>query len=445
MGGLLASPPAGAGEPIPSVRVLDEETGQELEPRGLRRSGDVLLVYCRGYDLRRVALEPAAGAVTVRLRRARTCTVRLPAGDYAPVPVTVAMEMPASQPSPLRDRYEVALEAGGRLEVAVPAGARSFVVVRDGSHYCAWPRAFWLEAGGEYEVHIELPRQLRLRRDGSLPRVRTAGVAILADLLWTPRCEPARVDAWRAATVGGAWLAGEFRAAGASMRVLPNVPFHFFAVLDGQPVYRYVRRGDEVLDLRRPFETRAVARRPLVDGRPVPAGTLLAPGRLDMYAVQELWDQRAMARCAYRTRRADEEEWPEVRLPPSPWLTIWHEDFGLAHAAWRRGATPTGRTYPGQFTVTVPEGVTATGYVAACPTWKGTGEWSFTPVEAYLRRRFEGRRSVRFPGLRPGPYAFDLGVTLTEIATGRTVRLQQAREISVTEENLSPVYRLPAP
>ncbi len=445
MGGLLASPPAGAGEPIPSVRVLDEQTGQEIPPRELRRAGDVLLVYCRGYDLGRLPLEPNATAVTARLRRARTCTVRVPAGDYAPVPVTVAMEMRACEPPPLRDSYEAVLEPGGRLEVAVPAGVRSFVVVRDESHYCAWPRAFWLTAGKEYDIHIELPRRLRLRRDGNLPRVRIGGVVILADLLWTPRCEPARVDAWRSATVGGAWLSSEFRSAGASMRVLPNVPFHLFAVLDGLPVYRYVRRGDEVLDLRRPFETKTVARRPVVDGRPVPAGTLLAPGRLDMYAVTELWDQRLIARCCHRTERADADAWPEVRLPPSKWLTIWHEDFGLAHAAWRRGCTPKGRSYPGQLTVTVPEGFTATGYVAAYPTWKGTGEWSFTPVEAHLRRRFEGRRNVCFPGLRPGPYAFDLAVTLTETATGRTIRLEQAREISVTKENLSPVYRLPPP
>lgn len=425
--------------------MLDRETGKEIPARELRRAGDVLLVYCRGYDLGRVALEPAASAVTIRLRRARTCTVRVPAGNHAAVPVTVAMEMRACKPSPLRDRYEAVLEAGGRLEVAVPAGVRSFVVVKEGPHYCAWPRAFWLEAGREYAIHIELPRRLRLRRDANLPPVRAGGVVFLADLLWTPRCDPARIDAWRSATIEGGWLSNEFRAAGDTMRVLPDVPFHFFAVLDDAPVYRYVRRGDDVLDLRRPFETKTLARRPVVDGRPVPAGTVLAPGRLDMYAVLELWDRRLTARCCYRTERADEDAWPEVRLPPSSWLTIWHEDFGLAHAAWRRSCTPKGRTYPGRFTVTVPEGCTAAGYVATYPTWKGTGEWCFTPVEKHLRRRFEGRRSVCFPGLRPGPYAFDLDVTLTRTATGRKIRLEQAREISVTEENLSPVYRLSAP
>jgi hypothetical protein len=235
-----------------------------------------------------------------------------------------------------------------------------------------------------------------------------------------------------------------FRTAGETMPVLPDAPFHFFANLDGRPVYRYVSRSDDVLDLRRPFLSKVVARRPLVNGQPVPTGTVLAPGRLDLYTVLEVWNQRLNVKCCYRTSRADEDEWPEVRLPPSEWLTIWHEDHGLAHVAWRQGCTPKGRTYPGRLTVTAPEGFSATGYVSAYPTWKGTGEWRLAPVEEYLRRRFEGRRRVRFPGLRPAHYGLDLHVRLTEAATGRVVEVQEMREISVTEKDLAPTYRLSA-
>jgi hypothetical protein len=468
VGGLFASSPAGAGEPILSVRVLDQETGQVIpdpkcalvDPsrrivrasfeglvyRGgvMPRAGDALFVYRRGYDLARLALEPGERSVTARLRRARTCAVRSPPGDYEPIRVAVSLQKHGWERPPIQDTYRTELPAGGRLEVPVAAGLQPFVVmVGDEEVHCAWPKAFWIRAGGEYDVNVESPRRLEVRRDGKLPPIRITGVAIFPDLLWNPPFEPDRIDAWRSATFVPGWLTREFQAGGESMRVLPDAPSHLFARLDRQPVYRYVSRKGKVLDLRRPFGTKLVARRPLVDGCPVPAGTVLAPGRLDMYTVMELWNQRSV-RCCYRTERADEEAWPEVSLPPSKWLTIWHEDLGLAHAAWRRGCAPKGRLYPGQFTVTVPEGFSATGYVAAYPTWKGAGEWKFTAVASHLRRRLEGRRSVRFPGLRPGHYGYDLEATLTEAATGRVVKLEQKREISITEEDLAPVYRLPA-
>jgi hypothetical protein len=467
VGGLFASPPAGAGEPILSVRVLDQETGREIpdpqcalvDParrvvratfpgRAYRgdvtpRAGDALLVYRRGYDLARVALDPSERAVTARLRRARTCVVHVAPGSHPPLRVDVFAQLPSAwRNSPIKDTYHAMLEPEGRLEVAVPAGLQPFVVVDPEEHHCLWPRAFWIEAGGTYVVKIESPRLLEVWRDGDLPRFRTGGVRIYADLLWTPPFQPARIDAWRSAVYTGLWLGMAFRAAGETMPVLPDAPFHFFAQLDDQPVYRHVSRRDDVLDLRRPFTTKVVAHRPLVNGRPVPAGTVLAPGRLDLYTVTELWDQYLVVKCCYCTAPADEDEWPEVRLPPSEWLTIWHEDHGLAHVAWRENCTPKGRTHPGRLTVTVPEGFSATGYVSAYPTWKGTGEWRLAPVKKLLRRRLDGRRSVRFPGLRPAHYGLDIQVTLTEAATGRVVELQQMREISVTERDLSPTHRI---
>jgi len=466
LGGLFASSPAGAGEPILSVRVLDQETGRELpdpqcalvDParrvaratfagrtyRGdvTPRAGDELLVYRRGYDLARLALDPSERAVTVRLRRARTCSVRVAPGDHAGMQVAVSVQIRAWPTSPIKDSYRAALQADGRLEVPVPAGLQPFVVVDPEEHHCLWPRAFWIRAGKAYDVTVESPRLLKVRRDENQPPFLRGGVRIYADLSWTPPFEPARVDAWRNTVYGGFWLGMAFQDAGEFLPVLPDAPFHFFAELDNQPVYRYVGRRDGVLDLRRPFTQKVVAHRPLVNGRPVAAGTVLAPGRLDLFTVLELWDARLSVNCCYRTARADESEWPEVRLPPSEWLTIWHEDHGLAHVAWRKCRRPKGSTYPGRLRVTAPEGFRATGFVSAYPTWKGTGEWRLTPVEAHLRRWFGGRRSILFPGLRPAHYGLDIQVTLTEVATGRVVKLQQLHEISVTEKDLSPTFRL---
>ncbi|MHC5032699.1 MAG: hypothetical protein ACYTGU_17775, partial [Planctomycetota bacterium] len=139
VGGLFASSPAGAGEPILSVRVLDQETGQEIpEPRCalidpahrvvrarfagpiyrggvMPRAGDALLVYRRGYDLARLALDPGQRTVTARLRRARTCAVRSPPGDYAPIGVAVSLQKRGWKYPPIQDTYYTELRAGGRL------------------------------------------------------------------------------------------------------------------------------------------------------------------------------------------------------------------------------------------------------------------------------------------------------------------------------------------
>ncbi|MHC4163244.1 MAG: hypothetical protein ACYSUM_14035, partial [Planctomycetota bacterium] len=179
MGGLFASPPAGAGEPILSVRVLDQETGREIpdpqcalvDParRVVRatfpgrvyrggvtpRVGDALLVYGRGYDLARLALDPSERAVTARLRRARTCSVRVAPEGYAGMRVAVSVQLRAWRTSPIKDSYRAALQADGRLEVPVPAGLQPFVVVDPEEHHCLWPRAFWIQAGGAYDVNVE--------------------------------------------------------------------------------------------------------------------------------------------------------------------------------------------------------------------------------------------------------------------------------------------------
>ena len=468
VGGLFASSPAGAGEPILSVRVLDQETGRELSDlqcalvdparriarakfaggayRGdvTPRAGDELLVYRRGYDLARLAIDPSERALTARLRRARTCVVRVAPGDHVGMPVAVVVKLKAWQASPILDSYTVALKADSRLEVPTPAGLQPFVVVGPGEDHCLWPEAFWIRAGGVYDVTVELPRLLEVRRDAKQPPYVLGRVRIFADLAWTPPLEPARIDAWRDMVYEPHWLDRAFRDAGEFLPVLPDAPFHFFAELDGRPVYRYVGRRDRVLDLRRPFTTRLVAQRPRVDGRPVTAGTLMAPSRLDMFAILELRDARLRANCCYHISRADESEWPEVRLPPAEWLTIWHADHGLAHVAWRKCGAPQGSTYPGRLTVTAPEGFRATGFVSALPTWKGTGEWQLSRIEEYSRRWFNGRRRIVFPGMRPAHYGLDIQVTLTEVATGRVAQLHQMHEISVTDTDLSPTYRLPA-
>jgi hypothetical protein len=283
-----------------------------------------------------------------------------------------------------------------------------------------------------------------VRRDERHPPRVGFRVETYLDLLWEPPFQRARVDAWRStAAFRSGWLGKAFREAGEFLPVLPDAPFHLFAQLDDRPVYRYVSRRDEVLDLRRPFRSKVVAQRPVCDGRPVPPGTVLAPGRLDRFAVSQLASQSSWSvRFFHRTTDGDAAEWQAIHLPPSEWLTVWHPDHGLAHMAWREGETPTGRTYPGRLTVAAPEGFVAAGYVLAHPTWRGVSY--HTPITARLKRHFEDRRSIVFRGMRPARYGLHVQVTLTDVATGRVVDLEHFDEISITEKDLSPTYRLSA-
>ncbi|MHC4666961.1 MAG: hypothetical protein ACYTFD_01025 [Planctomycetota bacterium] len=469
LAGGLCGPPAGAAEPTLAVQVLDHGTGRAIpdpqcalvEPAGRTvrarftgatyqgsaapRAGDELFVYRRGYDLARVLLAEGQRTATARLRPARDGVLVLRnrrEGDPE-IAVAVVTKMPRDWgETPVRDSYRSALR-DGRLTLPIARGLRTFVVLAPDRRHVVWPPLFTVTGGETYEVTLDRPRRIRVERDWEALPVYAGRLAFLPDILWKPPLAATRIDAWRLYTGQISWLEADLVAGRAYLDVLPNAPFHFFGHLEGRPVYRYVGRGDDVLDLRRPFPLKAVTARPVVDRAPVPAGTVIAPGRLDLLTVTNLWSERhRLEGCLFRTApRA--QGWPDVRLAPADWLTIWHEDLGLAHVRWEEGQPPAGTTYPGRLTVTLPAGFTATGYVSAYPVWKGTGQLRSVPSEELLRRHFDGRRELRFPGLRPAQYGLCIRVVLTERRTGRTFPLQHRLEVPVTLPHLSATYRIP--
>ena len=456
-GGLCTAPLARAGEPTLTVRASDSVSGEALkhlqcsliEPTRKRvrarfrggvhrgpekpRAGDELWVYHRGHDLRRVRLAAGQRAVeTTLVPAADRCRVVLRGEPAATIHVYLQSAR-EYQPRPVDDEFQAEVSADG-VEFSVPRGVRTFAAVA-GSDRLIWPRAFSLVAGAVHELTIDPPRRLAVRHDAE--RKRFNAFRGLADLLVAPPGPAARIDAWRLrATLS--WLGTTLDVD--SLSVSPDTPFHLFARAGSETVYRRVGRRDAFLDLRSPFPSKGVAFRPVVDRAPVPPGTIVAPGRLDLYAVSQVGDPASnLDGCFHRVR---DEAWPVVRLPAAEWLTTWSPAHGLAHLPWEKGGTPTGATYPGELAIVLPDGCTATGHVSVYPDWKGTDEWRQVPPDTLLRRRFDGRRRIRVRGLRPAHYGISIEITLTEERTGRATELHQMRVIDVTPEQLAPVYRV---
>ena len=456
-GGLCTAPLARAGEPALTVRVSDSVSGDALphlqcsliEParklvrarfrgaiyRGAEkpRAGDELWIYHRGHDLKRVRLLAGQREVeTTLVPTAERCRIVLRGKPAASIHVYFQSPR-AYQPRPVDDEFPAVVGADG-LELPVPRGVRTFAVVNDDQRLI-WPRAFSLVAGAVHELTIDPPRRLAVRHDSEPKRFNA--FRGLPDLLWTPPGPAARVDAWRL-DVTLSWPAPTLDVDAVS--VSPDAPFHLFARAGKDALYRYVRRRDAFLDLRSPFPSKIVARRPIVNGVSVAPDTILAPGRLDLLAVSQVSDRASNLEGCFHL--VQDEEWPVVRLPAADWLTAWSPARGLAHLRWEKGATPVGAAYPGELTVMLPDGCTATGHVSVYPDWKGTDEWRQVPRDALLRRRFDGRRSIRFRGLRPAHYGISIQIALTEERTGRATDLSQMRAIDVTLKKLTPVYRV---
>ena len=260
------------------------------------------------------------------------------------------------------DDYEVVTRGSG-LVIPMPRGMTVSPLVTP-EKGILWPMFVPAPRGRPHVVRYDPPREVAVL----LPEGRAPGdvlsIECFEDHSWTPEVDPLRIDAWR----------GSFRARwvpdGRVLDVVPPVPFHCLVQFRECFVYRYVAEKDASIDLRKPFGSKRVHGRPLVDGSPVPEGTVLLPGRIDLATLEILADPG----MPYRVHRAGSpaEPWADVCLPAADWLTAWHPKSGLAHLEWRDLQAPEGRTYPGVILVTAPPGFAVEGTVSAYPVWKGT-------------------------------------------------------------------------
>jgi hypothetical protein len=440
---------ARAGDPLLSVRALDARTGTLLkrtvcalvdgetkkgyaefersayEGERAPRAGDLLYVYVRGYDLARRTLGKRQRELEVRLRKA-TGTARLrirgdlPAGTFAEARILLTADGPWRR-GPVGDDYAVDV-AGPLTAVVCPRGmrVRSLTVARTG---LVWPLSARLAAGEETVVNYDAPARIAVEApDGFFRRNR---VIAFPDRHAPAPANVLRVDAWRWAVGGFRWFEECLRDGGRRLDLAPRVPVNVFVVDRRRATFVRVDPGDKQVRFGA-FRRRRVAARPLVDGAPAPGGARLAPGHLDSVAMAAVSDRRDGAAACHHELGAPDEPWPEVTLPAAEGLTLWHASVGLVHLDWPAAGAPRGRRFPGRLELTFPEGLVATGFARAHPTWRGTGgARSDLPYNLYRASLTRDRGAV-LPFLRPGTWELHIEVSLMGpdgAAAGKVERL----------------------
>jgi len=437
---------AATGKPVSDVRcgLVDAASGEVYARfRGVRyagarapAAGDLLFVYRRGYDLLEVTLARGARPVRAALRPV-TDAFDLVVGGEAAAGVRFRVHLVhrvlgRRLTNPVRDAPVIEAR-GPRVRLALPRGMRTSVTV-ESDDGIVWPFNFWAAPGGVQRLGWEPPRKVALRIDADVAPFGASSIECLEDRLWDPAVSRGHVDAWRFRLTWPDWLDDQIVARPAAIAVSPDVPFHLFAVLDGRPVYRFVTRGDDVLDLRRPFRVARVAARPQVDGEPVPEASILAPGRLDAFTLLTVASGAHALRNCCRTLGPPDEPWTAVSLPASAWLTVWRPGLGVAHLRWRAGQRPAGESYPGTLVVRSPPGHSARGVVSIWPIWRGRGLTTI-PALGRLRRDLDGRGTARFRGLHPGHWALLAEAVLTAPEPGSTeIPAARTLEFDVTKD-----------
>ena len=402
------------------------------------RSGDVLLVYRRGYDLGRVVLTGKERGVAVRLAPARHSGVFVIEGEGADALMArrglklqiLLKSTRRRRPGAVRDSYVLRPE-GKRITLTWGEGMH-LVPLAEADEGILWPLMRGPDPGEEVVLHYDRGRLVSVVRDPARPAA-APFVECFPDLLWTPPVSPEQVNAWRWHLNGPGWLRKSFAQGDPQLRLVPDVPFHLFLLSDGEWIYRHAPAGAEKLDLRNPFALRPISVRPRLDGKPIRSGTILAPGRLDLYTVSAVAERGRMA-AGLTFEVPTDREWPEISLPTAAWLTAWHPEEGLAHLAWKPDGTAEGSAYRGLVVVSAPTGWSGSGYVSLYPVWKGAGGLQTTPPDKDLRRALEGGRSVGFRGVAPGRYAVDIRVRLIHAKSGVEREVGRVAEFDVTEK-----------
>ncbi|NJN14352.1 MAG: hypothetical protein HC813_01515 [Planctomycetes bacterium] len=223
--------------------------------------------------------------------------------------------------------------------------------------------------------------------------------------------------------------------------LIPRSPCHMFWVVRREPCYLYASPAETRIDLSGMPRQKTILARPTVGGEPLPEGSWLFPGRLDLVSCSSVLElQQSLAGCFLRLGAPD-ETWEGRTLPAADSLTAWHPDLGLVHYGWKADERPEGALYPGCAVVELAPGRKAIGRVSVYNIWKGTGKIRTTPPEKLLRRSFtEETRTLTFRGLPPGAYSFYFQVFFTDPATGESRKRQGTEEFLITQEN--PLFRL---
>jgi len=447
------------------------------------QDGDLLHVYVRGRDFARVALTKGQRSAKVALKLAsRQCAIKLEGADMEGVRSRLTWWIEPignwSRSGPILERIDQSM-VGATARRTVPAGADIYLTV-ESSHAIAWPRmaAVQFAAGAGNARKDDHEKDGDKRRDetepGQQPGQEPDGsVTLTVDRAWRPIVRlrgisrvphfdlfpdygtqapgpPARNDAWRWAVAEPWWGREEegFRD-GKPHSILPAIPFYIVGTYGQVTVVRHVLPEGRLLDLHAVPAHRRLDALPLVDGQPVPIGTKILPGRLDLSTVGGFLDvAMGHARLAIEvTRRIAEgkrQGWA-MELPAADWLTVWHPQTGMAHLQWKPGERPTGKRYRGGLVIRAPKGWVMDGKVFAFSGWKGGGRVNTTPPLQNLGRAVENVPTLRYAGLPPGWYTFLLEFELLEPVTGRRHVVKRRIEREIKAKVPPATYELSVP
>ncbi|MCG3134612.1 MAG: hypothetical protein HMLKMBBP_01926 [Planctomycetes bacterium] len=206
------------------------------------------------------------------------------------------------------------------------------------------------------------------------------------------------------------------------LRDVPPVPTAVFMRSGGFVHFAVLGPGRESLDLSGPPSPLPVREIPLLDGSPIPPGTLLLPGRHDLVTCAEA-SRAAATERGVPVVLGGENGWSVVLLPPCDTVTLWHPDRGLAHAAWDGTSRISGTTGPCSIRFSAPgrkvAGSATRGDVPApfsgtFSVWEDVSDratWFVKPGTPGLLRQAKDVVEHVIPGLPPGAYCVDFDVT----------------------------------
>jgi hypothetical protein len=377
----------------------------------LRRAAALLalaaLVASMG-DAARASRVRSGGGLTVRFELA---------GPAAGAPLRVALRR---EPS----REDDAGGAVAAVDVEVgPAGTRIELPPGPPCRLSAacdaavvWPRSVQAEDGDEVVLRIEPLADLVLRT--AEPAETLGHLAFVADRFEAASGPAARIDALQVAidlTSPVPRPAPE----GAHVLLPRGTVWWCLADVGGTPVLAHIRadEGGAVL-ARRPL--RRLVSEPRVAGAPIPPGTLVAPGRLDLCAAAFVRD--AVLRGTWRGAVIrGRKEGRGADLAAADQVTLAHPAFGIAYASWHDEGIDA-RPGPCEIRFEAPSGRPFSASVAVWPAWPGADADFSRPFDRWLRIECSGAKSLPVRGLLPGRYRFDYAAADGRGRPGRSLR-----------------------